>query len=363
MKKTKILFILNDLGGGGAEKVFIHIANGFKSQGVEVEMLLAENQGVYFDLVDPAIPLHILGAKSFLGVLRKLPSFLKRRKYTHVFTAFDYISAATIITNRRLKHKFITITTLHYNLPYQLSILPWANRIWLQYLNKYIIAKADKLVCVSNGVGQGFKEVAQKSDLQIQTIYNPVVESALFDFAKEEIENDYGSMDYLITIGRLNDQKNQKSLLYAFQLVLQQKPKLHLLILGAGPKEIDLKNTCRDLAIQHNVHFLGFQSNPFKYLVRAKLFVLSSDYEGLGNVIIEALALGINVVSTDCPSGPSEILVNNKYGWLSEMKNPVDLAKKINMALEHPKLPSFLQERSKLFETNRIVMQYLTLLD
>ena len=362
MNKTKVLFILNDLGGGGAEKVFVHIANGFESKGLATEMLLAENRGVYFDIVSPTIPLHILGAKSFLDILRKLPTFLKGKNYTHVFTAFDYISAATIITNKRLKQKLVTIATLHYNLPYQLSILPRVNRVWLKYLNKYIIANADKLVCVSNGVGEGFKQVVGIKDLLIKTIYNPVVESSLYKQANEDIEDNYKRIEYLITIGRLNKQKNQKNLLQAFQLVLQKNPNLHLLILGAGPKEFELKDICNGLAIRENVHFLGFQPNPFKYLARAKLFVLSSDYEGLGNVIIEALALGINVVSTDCPSGPREILNNEKYGWLSEMKNPDDLAAKINWALEHPKPPSFLKERSKFFEKDLIVKEYLNIL-
>lgn len=359
----KILFILNDLRGGGAEKVFVNIANGFKSHGLIVEMLLAENEGVYFDILSPDIPVHILGTKSLLGFMKKLPTFFMEKDYTHVFTAFDYISAATIITNKRLLYKFTSIATLHYHLPYQLSILPRANRIWLQMLNKYIIAKADKLVSVSNGVGKGFKEVVKSHNLQIKTIYNPVVEPNIYKLAEEEIEDAYKNMDYLITIGRLSGQKNQKNLLYAFRSVLRKKPTLHLLILGVGNKEVELRNICKELLMEENVHFMGFQTNPFKYLSRAKLFILSSDFEGLGNVIIEALALGINVVSTDCPSGPSEILDDEKYGWLAEVNIPEDLASKICMALENLKPASLLQKRSKLFEKDRIVNEYLELID
>ena len=362
MNQVKVLFILNDLGGGGAEKVFVHIANGFKSNGLAVEILLAENKGVFFDLVSSEIPIHILGTKSFFGLLRKLPAFFKGKNYTHVFVAFDYISAATIISNKKLKDRFITVATLHYYLPHQLSVLPSANRTWLQFLNKYFISKAEKLVCVSNGVGEGFKKVVQNNDLQIQTIYNPVVEPILFSLAKEEIDDSYKKMNYIITIGRLDEQKNQKRLLYAFKSVLQQRPDLHLLILGAGSKEVELKEICKMLSIQKNVHFLGFQSNPFKYLLHAKLFVLSSDYEGLGNVIIEALALGINVVSTGCLSGPREILDDEKYGWLAEMNHPDDLAAKIILALDNLKPDWFLKERSKLFEKDLIVEEYMTLL-
>lgn len=362
MNQVKVLFILNDLGGGGAEKVFIHLANGFKSNGLEVEILLAENKGVFFNLVSSEIPLHILGTKSFFGLIKKLPAFLKGKSYTHVFVAFDYISAATVISNMILRQKFITVATLHYYLPYQLAVLPRANRIWLQFLNKYIITKAQKLVSVSNGVGEGFKKVVQDNDLYVQTIYNPVVEPTLFNLAKEDIDDCYKKMNYIITIGRLDEQKNQKRLLYSFRSVLQKRPDLHLLILGAGSKEAELKETSKMLSIQKNVHFLGFQSNPYKYLLHAKLFVLSSDYEGLGNVIIEALALGINVVSTDCLSGPREILDDEKYGWLAKMNHPDDLAAKIILALDNLKPGGFLKERSKLFEKDLIVEKYMTLL-
>ena len=361
MNQIKVLFILNDLGGGGAEKVFVHIANGFRSNGLAVEILLAENKGVFFNLVSPEIPIHILGTKTFLGLVKKLPAFFERKHFTHVFVAFDYISAATIISNRILKDKFITVATLHYYLPYQLSILPIANRIWLQFLNKHIISKAQKLVCVSNGVGEGFKKIVQNNNLQIKTIYNPVVEPVLLSLAKEDIDDCYKQMNYIITIGTLNEQKNQKRLLYSFKSVLHQRPDLHLLILGAGSKEAELKETCKILSIQKNIHFLGFQLNPFKFLSQAKLFVLSSDYEGLGNVIIEALALGINVVSTDCLSGPREILEDGKYGWLAEMNHPDDLAAKVILALDNPKPSSFLVERSKRFEKDLILEEYLNL--
>ena len=363
MNQVKVLFILNDLGGGGAEKVFVHLANGFKSNGLAVEILLAENKGVFFNLVSSEIPIHILGTKSFFGLIKKLPAFFKDKSYTHVFVASDYISAATIISNTILRQKFITVVTLHYYLPYQLAVLPRANRIWLQFLNKYVISKAQKLVSVSNGVGEGFKKVVQTNDLHVQTIYNPVVEPTLFNLAKEDIDDCYKKMNYIITIGRLGEQKNQKRLLYSFKSVLQQRPDLHLLILGAGSKEAELKETCKMLSIQKNVHFLGFQSNPFKYLLHAKLFVLSSDYEGLGNVIIEALAFGINVVSTDCLSGPREILDDEKYGWLAEMNHPDDLAAKIILALDNLKPDWFLKERSKLFEKDLIVEEYMTLIE
>jgi glycosyltransferase involved in cell wall biosynthesis len=124
--------------------------------------------------------------------------------------------------------------------------------------------------------------------------------------------------------------------LHAFALVQNEMPALSLLILGEGSlKEELLQLTC-SLGINKKVHFLGFKDNPYSYLKNAKCFVLSSLYEGLPTVIIEALSLGINVVSTNCPSGPYELLEEGKIGWLSEINNKEQLAFNIVQAIKAP---------------------------
>ena len=124
MRNKTVLFILQNLEGGGAEKVFVHIANGFASNGIDVEILLGENTGDYFNFLDSRIKISILNARTFVDYNYKLSSFFRRKCYTFVFTASDYISAASVIAKFIIGADFEIIVTLHYYLPYQLSILP-----------------------------------------------------------------------------------------------------------------------------------------------------------------------------------------------------------------------------------------------
>ena len=361
MINKSVLFIIEDLCEGGAEKVFVHIANGFSKSGFNVEILLGKNKGDFFDLLDPEIKVSVLNAWTFFGLNYKLPIFFRKNSYTYVFTASDYISAATIIAKFITRAQFQTIVTLHYDLPFQLSILPFLNRKWLVWLNSAILTKATKIVAVSNGVNEGFRKVTKKKGPYPVTIYNPVIDQSVFELANQPIENKFTQHPFIITVGRLCEQKNQLLLLNAFKKNSDKFPELNLLILGTGPDEEDLKSFVNKNELASKVHFLGFKKNPFKYIQKAKLFVLSSKYEGLGNVIIEALSLGINVVSTNCPSGPGEILDQGKFGWLSKINDYHDLALKIDMALTDPKPPTLLQLRAKDFLVNNKVAEYIKL--
>lgn len=363
MGNKSVLFILQNLEGGGAEKVFVHIANGFSLNGIDVEILLGENSGDYFHLLQPQIKITILNAKTFFDYNYKLPSLFKKNNYAYVFTASDYISAATIIAKFIVKAHFQSIVTLHYHLPYQLSVLPTLNRKWLTWINRNILIKASKIIAVSNGVNEGFRKVTKKSGHYPITIYNPVIDHSMHMLAEETLDGDFTINPFIITVGALIEQKNQILLLQTFKKLSDKFVNVDLVILGTGPKEDELKKFVINNNLASKVHFLGFQKNPFKFIKKASLFVLSSDCEGLGNVIIEALGLGINVVSTDCPTGPREILENEKYGWLAKVNDSDDLALKIENALNNPKPSSLLQGRANDFIISNIVSEYLQLIE
>ncbi len=361
MKNKSVLFIIEDLCEGGAEKVFVHIANGFSKNGYDVEILLGKNQGDFFNLLNPEIKISILNAWTFFDLNYKLPFFFRKNFYTYVFTASDYISAATIIAKFITKSQFQTIVTLHYDLPFQLSILPFLNRKWLAWINSAILTKASKIVAVSDGVNKGFRKVTKKTGQYPITIYNPVIDPTIYELGDEAIDDKFTDRPFIITVGRLCEQKNQLLLLESFKKISGKFTSFNLLILGTGPREEELKKFVSENKIASKVHFLGFQQNPFRYIKKAKLFVLSSHYEGLGNVIIEALGLGINVVSTDCPSGPGEILQQGKFGWLSKINDIDDLALKMEVALLNPKPSSLLQGRATDFLVHNIVDEYLNI--
>ena len=363
MSEKKILFIIQDLDYGGAEKVFISLANGFAKEGHSVCMLLGKRTGVYFDLVDDAVVIEDIDAITLLDYCRKLPGFLKNKEFTHVFTAFDYISVAVYLIKKWKRYNFKFIATLHYDLPYQLSIIPKVNKMWLSWINKTFIAKADKLIAVSKGVGRGFEKVVGKQMDNLQTIYNPVFSDAIFSYSAEPLKEPLKGKKNIIFIGRLVEQKAPLFLLKAFCLVQKELPDVHLYIVADGPLRAEMEECLIKNKLTPFVHLVGFDPNPYKYLAKGNLLVLSSLYEGLGNVIIEALALGINVVSTDCPSGPGEILDNGKYGWLSPINDTKKLSHNIIEALENPMNSNILQTRAGMFRESVIVKEYLTVLE
>jgi glycosyltransferase involved in cell wall biosynthesis len=336
-KNGKILFVLQNLNGGGAEKVFVYLMNSLSTQGFSVELLLGKKEGVYFSLLDKNITIHDLNADSILQYLLKLRLFLKQTKYSHVVTASQNTSIAFILAKKIYKCKYATVATLHYNLPVQLQLIKNKFSKWFSiFVNKKIITKADKIVAVSKGVAEGFAQITKLPINKISVIYNPAYDNLIYEKANQPIENEFAHLDYIISIGRLEYQKNQKLLLQAFDLVQKKIPALHLLILGEGTLKEELLQLAHSLGINEHVHFVGFKDNPYCYLKNAKCFVLSSLYEGLPTVIIEALALGTNVVSTNCPSGPYELLEGGQIGWLSEINNKEQLANNIIQAIDTP---------------------------
>lgn len=363
VSNKKILLIIQDLDYGGAEKVFISLANGFAKEGHSVCILLGKRIGVYFDLVHEAVVIDDLDAITLLDYCIKLPGYFKKREFTHVFTAFDYISVAIYLIKKWKRYNFTFIATLHYDLPYQLSIIPKVNKVWLSWVNKTFIAKADKLISVSKGVGRGFEKVVGKHLDNLQTIYNPVFSDAIFRYGAEPLNEPLKGKKNIIFLGRLAEQKAPLFLLQTFSLVQKKMPEVHLYIVGDGPLRSDMEEYISLNKLTPFVHLMGFDPNPYKYLAKGNLLVLSSLYEGLGNVIIEALALGINVVSTDCPSGPGEILDNGKYGWLSPVSDATKLSYNIIDALENPMDSAILQGRAEMFIESVIVKEYLPLLE
>lgn len=365
MNKHKILFILHDLGGGGAERVFINIANGFIKKGISVEILVGRVNVQYPALLDKGVSITVTGCKNLIDNLWKLPGCIKGKDYTHIFTASDTYSIASVILKNVLFLKHKTIATLHYDLPHQISILPWLNQIYMTLTNKYFIANADKIVAVSNGVGSGFEAVVKKKLFNLITIYNPVFDDGIFNSSLESVDEQffYNNKKTLISIGKLtNTPKNQELLINAFYILSKTESNVQLIFLGEGEDKNRFIELAKNLGVADKIHFLGFKTNPYKYIAHSDLLVVSSDTEGFGNVIVEALALGVNVVSTDCPSGPKEILENGKYGFLSPVNDPIKLAETIKKALKSPIDSNILKVYAQKFATHNIIEQYCELL-
>ena len=162
---------------------------------------------------------------------------------------------------------------------------------------------------------------------KIKPIYNP--------YLRKINKRTFKKKNYIITIGRLRKQKDQKTLIEAFKIFLEKNQSYKLIILGHGNLEKKLKEQAKNLNINNKIIFKGWVKNTNAYLKHSKIFVLSSVYEGLGNVLIDAVNYNIPCVSTDCPSGPREILLNGKGGYLVKPGSPIQLAEKIQYSIDN----------------------------
>src|SRR3989338_5718513 len=200
----------------------------------------------------------------------------------------------------------------------------------LPHLMRIFYPLSDVVICASEGVAESILDVVKIPD-KVKVIYYPVATDKIQEWAQEPVSHPWflqSEIPGVLGAGRLINQKDFPTLLRAFKLVIQVKPA-RLVILGEGKDRRQLEKLAQILGISENVAFIGFQINPFKYMKRARVFVLSSLHEGFGNVLVEAMACGTPVISTDCKSGPGEIIENGKSGILVPVSDYQSLSKAI----------------------------------
>ncbi len=241
------------------------------------------------------------------------------------------------------------------------SILPdW----FLNQLTKWTYPLADQMIAVSEGLAEEFSRILDFRRENFEIIYNPVIDPELHKLARQTVEHPWFSKNgtpVVLGAGRLVEQKDFSTLIRAFAEVRESRQS-RLVILGEGKNRPALEKEAEKLGLNNEIWMPGFVSNPLKYMSEASVFVLSSKWgEGLGNVLIEAMACGTPVVSTNCPGGPSEILEEGKHGMLVPVEEPSALENAIKEALDGHVLPA---PRSALdrFHRDKVVEQYLDIL-
>jgi glycosyltransferase involved in cell wall biosynthesis len=222
---------------------------------------------------------------------------------------------------------------------------------------------ADGIVAVSNGVADDYVHTTGIQSNRISIIYNPVITPALYKKAHEPFEHPWltpKEPPVILSVGRLTEQKDYSTLIRAFAKVREKRPA-RLLILGEGELRKDLESLMRKLHLENDMALPGFVKNPYQYMAKASVFALSSKWEGLPTVLIEALAIGIPVVSTNCKSGPDEILRNGRLGKLVPVGEVMALADAISESLSKSK-PNIRCETLEQFERSWAIEEYLKIL-
>ncbi|MFB2879957.1 glycosyltransferase [Floridanema aerugineum] len=358
-------FFLPNLDGGGAERAMLHLATGTAKRGIKTDLILAQAEGEYLEKIPPEVRLINLNSRSpviFWKTLN-LRRYLQLEQPTFLLSALDILSAATWAKRLSVTPTKI-IMCVQTNLSQQFRNDSGIMSKIRPYLVKQWYPLADGIIAASQGVAEDVSQISGVPVNNIDVIYNPVVMPELFEKAKEPIDHPWfasGEPPVILGVGRLVPQKDFPTLIKAFAIVKQQI-SAKLMILGEGEKRLQLEALVRELGLENDVDMPGFKDNPYTYMAKAKLFVLSSAWEGFGNVVAEAMAVGTPVVSTDCPSGPAEILENGKYGKLVSVGDVNALANAILETLENPTNSQLLQERALDFTVDNVVDQYLKVL-
>lgn len=340
----------------------LNLAIGMAEQGVDVDLVLAAATGPYLKMVPREVRVVDLQAGRVLASLPALVRYLRVERPVGLVSALDHANVVALWA-RRLAGVSTRVAVCMQNTPTQDArhapslrgrLTPLAMRLFYPW--------AEGIVGVSQGVVDDFIKMTGIRQ-KVRVIHNPVVTPDLFKRAEEPVEHPWlqpGQPPVLLGVGRLTQQKNFPNLIHAFAEVRRHRP-VRLLILGEGEDRLALEGLIRELGLEAEVDLPGFVQNPYAYMKRAAMFVLSSDWEGLPTVLIEALALGTPVVATDCPSGPREILQEGRLGRLVPVRDVAALARAIEATLSAPKQP-VPPEAYAGYAQAVVVRQYLELL-
>ncbi len=359
----KIAIFMSDLDGGGAEKVMLNLASGLVQQNIDIDLVLVRKAGPYVSQIPSKVRLIDLKGKSLFRSLSLLIRYLKQEKPSILLSALEDTNIVAILANKLAGKITKVVVTVHNTLSQESKNASNLKRKFVPYLVPWLYSEADAIVAVSHGVAQDLVKLGLSRE-NITVIYNPIVTSELTTKLQQSLEHPWflpQQPPIILGVGRLNKQKDFPTLIRAFYEVRKQMT-VRLIILGEGEERANLEFLIEKLGISKDVLMPGFVQNPYIYMKQASVVVLSSAWEGFGNVIVEAMVSGTPVVSTNCPNGPAEILANGKYGKLVAVGDFKGMAMEIIDTIKKPPETSLLQKRAMDFSLKKIIVYYNELL-
>lgn len=343
--KKKVLFIMRDFQGGGAERVTIDYLTYLNKEKFEPIVFIMKKSGAFLNQIpkDVRVVFATSEAKFRLTSIPRLLYLLikEAKKVDIIIGTLELTTTYFAAILGKLFNKN-SIGWTHINLKY----FPPANTKVHKQLTKLLYPFLNTIICVSDGIVADIRSRFPGIKSKIITLYNPISLNDILKKGDESFEKE--DVPIVVGAGRLSTQKNFKLLISAHKKVIDQGIRHKLIILGEGAERANLQEFIKENEMENSAFLYGFKNNPYKYIKNAKVFALSSDYEGFAIVVAEALALGTPVVSTNCPSGPSEILENGKYGKLVPTNDVDSYAKELIEILTNTHLSRELSERGLL---------------
>ena len=348
--KLNLVFFVPSLDGG-IGRVTALLASGLQASGKKVEVWSAAPQSGYANELEHKLKVRYIGDGSVGSALFPIVRELRMHSPTTLISASFHANCIALLASIFARTTTQFVIADHPSVDSALQEFSFIKRILWRILIFILYPIADKHIAVSKGVAKAMSKYSGVDLSQITVIPNPVITDEIFAQGSIPVCHPFFDLNepVLLYVGRLSYEKDIPNLIHAFNKVQNQIPS-RLLVVGDGPDRKKLEELAHQEHIDDRVSFLGHQNNPYPYFAQSDLFVLSSTREGLPTVLIEALAFGIKVVSTDCPSGPREILNNGAYGQLVRPGDSAALADSIISSLKGsaPIVPKSLFEQYKV---------------
>lgn len=359
--EMKVSIFVPSFSGGGAERAAVYIANHLAALGEHIQFVAAKARGPFRCELADSVPLFDLHSERISRSLPRLVKYLRRERPDVMLSFQTRANILAIIarnfagsdTRLVVREGNTASASLRDSRLIQNKILYW--------LIPRLYPQAEAVVAISKGVKDDLAGLLPLKDIHV--IYNPAVRADIQQLALQPVEHPFfkaGAPPVILSVGRLTKQKDHTTLLEAF-IELRRQIDARLLILGEGDLRKKLEMMVAENNLQDEISLPGFVVNPYAYMSRSAVFVLSSLWEGFGIVLAEAMACGVPVISTDCPSGPAEIVDGGRYGKLVPMGDAKTLAGAMRALIKNPPDKHIGIERAKQFSVARGAEQYLSL--
>jgi glycosyltransferase involved in cell wall biosynthesis len=316
---------------GGAERIIVNLMQKFVEKGLSIDLLVnTKTYSSYFLMVPSKVRIFEFNVGYRKGLLR-LVDYLKNENPATLLSTLHYSNEIAILASKLSGSKTKVVVREGNHLSTNAKRENTLQERLTPISTRFLYPFADNIVAISKGVAQDLRQSAGIAPEKIKVIYNPAIMPNILDESNEAVHHPWlkdQDIPVVLGVGRLTKQKDFTTLIKAFGKIINSKDA-RLIILGDGKEKKNLVDLTKVLKIQDKVDFPGFAQNPYAYMAQASAFVLSSAWEGFGNVIVEAMSVGTPVICTDCPSGPSEILADGKYGELVPVGNSQKMSEAI----------------------------------
>ena len=354
---------LPSLAGGGAERVFVQLANAFVALGFRVDLALASAKGPYLDELCTDVRVIDFGASGVLASLPKLADYLRSERPDVILSGLDHANIIAIVARSISRSKTRCVVSVRC-VPTAVYREDRSVRHWIALqLVKVTYEFADAVIANSRTVAADLLQSLRVSRRKLNVVYNPLDIDRIEEMSRAAVDHPWltrREAPIVLGVGRLSVLKDFPTLIRAFAKV-RSKHDCRLVILGDGPDRGKLESLIRELRMSSDTYLPGFVNNPFPWMRHAGVLVSSSLTEGCPNVLMQGLACGTPVVSTDCLGGSAEILQCGKWGRLVPVGDVTAMAEAILTTLDSATLPD-VRRRADDFALNEIARQYLRIL-